>query len=89
MKHSRGTLIATVIPIFLLVSVAASGWYFYDSRVDGLLEGESVLRAQLVSEKNSKEELASMLEKIMAEKMEMETNLQQDAKEAVLATAGL
>ena len=89
MEHSRGTLIATIIPIFVLVSVAASGWYFYYSRVDGLLEGESVLRAQLVSEKNSKEELASMLEKIMAEKMEMETNLQQEAKEAVLATAGL
>ena len=89
MKHSRGTLNATIIPIFVLVSVAASGWYFYNSRVNGLLEGESVLRAQLVSEKNSKEELASMLEKIMAEKMEMETNLQQEAKEAVLATAGL
>ncbi len=89
MEHSRGTLIATIIPIFVLVFVAASGWYFYNSRVNGLLEGESVLRAQLVSEKNSKEELAALLEKTVAEKMEMGTNLQQEAKEAVLATAGL
>ncbi len=89
MKHSRGTLIATIIPIFLLVSVAASGWYFYNARVNSLLEAESVLRAQLVSEKNSQEELAALLEKTLAEKMDMETTLQQEIKRAVLATTGL
>jgi len=89
MKHSRGTLIATIIPIFLLVSVAASGWYFYNARVNSLLEAESVLRAQLVSEKNSQEELAALLEKTLAEKMDMETTLQQKTKRAALATTGL
>jgi len=89
MKHSRGTLIATIIPIFLLVSVAASGWYFYNARVNDLLEDEGVLRAQLVSEKNSQEELAALLEITIAENMEMEANLRQEAKDAVLATAGL
>ncbi len=89
MKHSRGNLIATIIPIFLLVFVAASGWYFYNSRVNDLLEGESVLRAQLVSEKNSQEELAALLEKTMAEKKEIETDLQQQAKKAILAITEL
>ncbi len=89
MKHSRGTLIATIIPIFLLVSVVVSGWYFYNSRVNGLLEAESELRAQLVSEKNSQEELAALLEKTIAEKKEIETNLQQQAKKAILAITEL
>ena len=89
MKHSRGNLIATIIPIIVLVFVAASGWYFYNSRVNSLLEAESVLRAQLVSEKNLQEELAALLEKTITEKMEMETNLRQEAKEAVSATTGL
>ncbi len=89
MKHSRGTLIATIIPIFLLVSVAASGWYFYNARVNDLLEDEGVLRAQLISEKNSQEELAALLEITIAENLEMEANLRQEAKAAVLATAGL
>jgi len=89
MKHSRGNLIVTIIPIFLLVFVAASGWYFYNSRVNGLLEGESVLRAQLVSEKNSQEELAALLEKTVAEKMGIEITLQQEVKEAILITLGL
>ena len=89
MKHSRGTLIATIIPIFLLVSVTASGWYFYNARVNDLLEDEGVLRAQLISEKNSQEELAALLEITIAENLEMEANLRQEAKDAVLATAGL
>ncbi len=89
MKHSRGNLIVTIIPIFLLVFVAASGAYFYNSRVNGLLEGESVLRAQLVSEKNSQEELAALLEKTVAEKMGIEITLQQEVKEAILITLGL
>jgi chemotaxis protein MotB len=89
MKHSRGNLIATIIPIFVLVFVAASGWYFYNSRVNGLLETESVIRAQLISEKNSQEELAALLEKTVAEKMGIENTLQQEAKEAILITLGL
>jgi len=89
MKHSRGNLIATIIPIIVLVSVAASGWYFYNSRVNGLLEGESVRRAQLVSEKNSQEELAALLDKNVAEKMGIEITLQQEVKEAILITLGL
>jgi len=89
MKHSRGNLNATFIPILVLVFVAASGWYFFNSRVNGLLEGESVLRAQLVSEKNSQEELAALLEKTVAEKMGIEITLQQEVKEAILITLGL
>ncbi len=34
MKHSHGILIANVIPILVLASVAAAGWYFYYSEVD-------------------------------------------------------
>jgi len=34
MKHSHGVLIANVIPILVLASVAAAGWYFYYSEVD-------------------------------------------------------
>jgi len=34
MKHSHGILIANAIPILILVSVAAAGWYFYYSEVD-------------------------------------------------------
>ena len=34
MKHSHGILIANAIPILILASVAAAGWYFYYSEVD-------------------------------------------------------
>jgi len=34
MKHSHGILIANLIPILVLASVAAAGWYYYYSEVD-------------------------------------------------------
>ncbi len=34
MKHSHGILIANLIPILVLASVATAGWYFYYSEVD-------------------------------------------------------
>ena len=33
MKHSRGNMTATILPILILASVAAAGWYYYYSEV--------------------------------------------------------
>ena len=57
--------------------------------IDKLLANESVLQAQLVSEKESREELVALLENTMAEKTNIETTLQQETNKAILTASGL
>jgi len=49
----------------------------------------TVLQARLASEKKSRQELADMLDKTMAEKMAVESNLQGEIKSVILTTAEL
>jgi chemotaxis protein MotB len=116
MKHSHNP-IATIVLILVLVSVAAVGWYFYNSEVNKnqsltmdshteqgllnnklkkqqttiakLLEDQTVLQARLTAEQQSRQELADRLEKTMADKMAVESNLQGEIQKVALTTAEL
>ncbi len=104
MKQSHGKLVAIALPILVLASVAGVGWYYFYSGADKsqtlsmensqttinkLLEDEIALQARLVSTQKSRDKLAALLEKSIAEKKAMETSLQQEVKKVILTTAEL
>ncbi len=57
--------------------------------INKLLEDEIALQDRLVSTQKSRDELAALLEKSIAEKKAMETSLQQEVKKVILTTAEL
>ncbi len=59
MKHSRGNMTATILPILILASVAAAGWYYYYSEVT---ENEFLAMAS----RSEKEELSNKLGELRA-----------------------
>lgn len=59
------------------------------TRINILLEDESALQARLLLEAKSQEQLATLLEKTVAEKKLVEADLQQEVKRVTLTTAEL
>jgi chemotaxis protein MotB len=94
MKHSHGILIANVIPILVLASVAAAGWYFYyseveknqalgmDSRSKQLVLNTDLEKLQdgLETEKKSQQALAVQLEKTLADRNALQARLVSEKK---------
>ncbi len=94
MKHSHGIVIANVIPILVLASVAVTGWYFYYSEVDKnqtlsidirskqlmLNTDLEKLQANLETEKISQQALVAQLEKTLADKKAMQARLVSEKK---------
>jgi chemotaxis protein MotB len=85
MKSNHGSLIATLLPILVLASVAAAGWYYYYSEVNknGSLATE---RRSQQQDLNSKlEELQTTIDRLLGE----ETALQQEVNRVTSTTAEL
>lgn len=89
MKHNRGNLIFTFIPSLIFASVAAVGWYYYYSEVDKnqIFRADSIEVQQELNSKLKKQQ--ARIETINAEKLAIETSLQQEMNRVRSATAEL
>ena len=80
MKHSRGNLIATILPILILASVAAAGWYYYYSEVN---KNESLIMDSHSEQGklNSKlEQLQITINKLQEDEIALKTRLVSQGK---------
>jgi chemotaxis protein MotB len=80
MKHSHGILIANVIPILVLASVAAAGWYFYYSEVDKNLALSSESLSIQTMLKTDLEKQQTTIDKLLEDKTALQTRLQTEKK---------
>ncbi|MCH7882649.1 MAG: OmpA family protein [Proteobacteria bacterium] len=89
MKHNRGNLILTFVPSLIFASVAAVGWYYYYSEVDKnqIFRADSIEVQQELNSKLKKQQ--ARIETINAEKLAIETSLQQEMNRVRSATAEL
>jgi len=80
MKHSRGNLIATILPILILASVAAAGWYYYYSELnknDSLAMESDSDRTKL----NSKlEQLQTTIKNLQEDQTSLQAGLESEKK---------
>ncbi len=75
MKHSRGNLIATILPILILASVAAVGWYYYYSEVNKYQSLTMDSRSEQEKLKNKLENLQTTINKLLEDETDLQARL--------------
>lgn len=80
MKHSHGKLIVTIIPILILASVAAAGWYFYYSEVNKYQSLTMDSRSEQRELNNKLEKLQTTIDKLLEDESVLQDRLVTEKK---------
>jgi len=80
MKHSHGNLITTILPVLVLASVAASGWYSYYTEADKNQSLATDSRSQQEKLNNELEKLQSSVNKLQKDESELQAKLVSEIK---------
>jgi chemotaxis protein MotB len=80
MKHSRGNLIVTFLPILILASIAAVGWYYYYSEVNKYQSLTMDSRSEQEKLNNKLENLQTTINKLLEDETALQARLVSEKK---------
>jgi len=80
MKHSRGNLIVTILPILILTSVAAVGWYYYYSEVNKYQSLTIDSRSEQEKLNSKLENLQTTINKLLEDETDLQARLASEKK---------